>query len=56
MISWDYQTFLKNTLSINIFLILNFTIRGPAWIFASLQENYFKKKKLWKQIEQTLFW
>lgn len=30
MISWGYQTFLKETLSINIFLILNFIIRGPC--------------------------
>ena len=30
MISWGYQTFLKETLSINIFLILNFAIRGPC--------------------------
>lgn len=41
MISWGYQTFLKEKLSINIFLILTFIHLGdPAWIFAIVKGNY----------------
>lgn len=43
MISWGYQTFLKETLSINIFLIWNFTIRGPC---LSLCQSEREKRKV----------
>lgn len=50
MISWGYQTFLKETLSINIFLILKILPLGdPAWIFASLKGNYNKSKKSYEK-------
>lgn len=49
MISWGYQTFLKETLSINIFLILILPLGDPAWIFASLKGNNYKSKKSYEE-------
>lgn len=57
MISWGYQTFLKETLSINIFLILNFTTRGPC---LNLCQCEGKLSQNWdmvrEEIELKLFW
>lgn len=57
MISWGYQTFLKETLSINIFLILNFTIRGPCLSLCQSEGKLSQNQEMvWEEIELKLFW
>lgn len=57
MISWGYQTFLKETLSINIFLILNFTIRGPCLNLCQCEGKLSQNRDMvWEEIELKLFW
>lgn len=57
MISWGYQTFLKETLSINIFLILNFTIRGPCLNLCQSEGKLSQNQEMvWEEIELKLFW
>lgn len=57
MISWGNQTLKKETLSINIFLILSSTIRGPCLnLCQSEGKIQQKQEKLWEEIKQKLFW
>lgn len=51
------QALKKETLSINIFLILSSTIRGPCLnLYQSEGKIQQKQEKLWEEIKQKLFW